>query len=158
MTLLYPFYESPVRKTVLEALSQACRSVEPFDVSLPILDRFGHGSSSTIWLKPDPTAALCDLHNILWLACPECNDVRRHEGGFTPHLSVEQVKGAGAWVSILETLQNTWSPLTFCADRITLIGRNDPPEDVFRPVWEVMLGTGEIVEFSDEKGACYAHE
>ncbi len=146
VTLMYPFLEGIPRETALERLSTACQSLAPFDVSLNRLERFRHRSSNTIWLKPEPTEALRRLHDSVWSACPECDEVRKHSDGFTPHLSIGQVKGEAACLSLLETLQNSWSPITFRADRISVIARKDPPDDVFRSLWEIGLGHGEVVE------------
>ena len=146
VTLLYPFYESTASQTAARSLAQVCQDVVPFDVSLPDLSRFRHRSSHTIWLKVEPADALRNLHNVLWSACPDCVDVRQHADGYTPHLSVGQVKGEEACVSLVETLQKEWSPLTFRADRIAIIARKDPPDDVFRTVHEIALGTGTVTE------------
>ena len=149
VTLLYPFLEGLACETSLVALSRACASVSSFVVSLSRLSRFRHRSSHTIWLRPEPSDALRNLHKNLCAADPGCVHVWTHADGFTPHLTVGQVQGEEACDSLVEILQNEWTPLTFRGDRISVIAREDPPEDIFKVLYEIELGTGEMIEVDD---------
>jgi 2'-5' RNA ligase len=158
VTLLYPFFEGFARETSLDSLSRACVDASPFEVSLSGLSRFRHRSSNTIWLKPEPADALRNLHKKLCSASPGCVHVWAHADGFTPHLSVGQVQGEEACDSLLAILQNEWTPLTFRADRISVIARDDPPEDIFKVLYEIELGTGEMIEIDDGGQGTSAYE
>ena len=61
-----------------------------------------------------------------------------------PHLSVGQAKGDDRCAQIQQELQNGWSPIAFTADRVALIWRNEPPDDIFRVYKEIILGSGEV--------------
>jgi hypothetical protein len=41
---------------------------------------------------------------------------------------------------MLSTVRGDWTPLSFRADRVSLIARDDPPDDVFRVEQEIALG------------------
>ena len=62
---------------------------------------------------------------------PECDDVGRFPGCYTPHLSVGQVRGKKAHASCAALLA-AWRPLSFTVTHACLIWRNNPPDDVFR--------------------------
>ena len=75
---------------------------------------------------------------------PDCDDVARYRDGFTPHLSIAQVRGERQMVALKEELQTVWQPIAFRAHEISLIWRCDPPDDVFRIGQTVSLGAGEL--------------
>ena len=81
-----------------------------------------------------------DLHAALWGACWEEEASRPPWRGFRPHLSVGQVRGRPALVRVLEGLRRSWYPVDFGVDRVSLIRREDPPDDIFRVACEVPLG------------------
>ena len=70
---------------------------------------------------------------------PDCDDVTRFTGGFTPHLSVGQFRSQEAHTFCVN-LQATWQPLAFTLAHVNLIWRNDPPDDVFRIGPVLLLG------------------
>lgn len=147
VTLLYPFAPFAEFDGILDQLSAGCRAVLPFEVALQQIRSFDHGQGRhTIWLDPEPAQPIDDLQRAVWSQLPDYDDVRSFQSGFTPHLSVGQAKGEEACVRIEQELRQGWSPLTFTADRVALIWRNDPPDDVFRVYREIALGTGEVLD------------
>jgi 2'-5' RNA ligase len=132
ITLLYPFRPRSEFDVLVEAFAQVCSCLSPFEVEMADLRWFQHRSSYTVWLAPEPQDAFVNLQAALWRIVPDCDDVCQHRGGFTPHLSVGQVRGRGALRRLLAELQSAWTPIRFCASEIRLIWRNDPPDDVFR--------------------------
>ena len=52
--------------------------------------------------------------------------------GFTPHLSVGQVRGEQRMLALQQGLQAAWQPITFTVREVNLIWRGEPPDDVFR--------------------------
>jgi RNA 2',3'-cyclic 3'-phosphodiesterase len=148
VTLIYPFIpHHDFGQETLGGLTQACLGVEPFEVTLARFKDFRHGKENhTIWLAPEPGDELDLLQGQLAEAFPEYDDVRSFPAGFTPHLSVGQIKGDDVCAQFLQSLQVSWSPITFVADRISLIWRNEPPDDVFRVYKETMLGSGDVVD------------
>ena len=141
VTLLYPFYPRDAWDAAIGPLMQACRRIQAFQVELATFRTFRHRDSYTIWLAPEPKASIVELQTALWRAAPECEDTRQYAGGFTPHLSVGQVRGDEHMRRLASTLQETWAPIRFAAAEIQLIWRNDPPDDVFRVGHKIELMT-----------------
>ena len=139
ITLLYPFRPRTDWDALLAPLAGACAGIEPFAVTLGVFDRFRHGRSTTVWLAPQPAAALIALQTALWRVVPDCDDTRRHGAGFTPHLSVGQV-ASGRADGQLAALRASWEPASFAATEVQLIWRGDPPDDVFRVGERLALG------------------
>lgn len=145
ITLLYPFYPKAHFERVVDQLAVACKRVDVFTLTFSRLQYFQHGRSSfTLWLAPEPNEAVCALQEALWKAVPECDDTRNHKGGFTPHLSVGQVRSRHELDAVLPELQTHWATLTVQAKQVDLIWRNDKPDDVFRVGYSIGLGTGDI--------------
>jgi 2'-5' RNA ligase len=132
ITLLYPFRLVSAFEQVMAALAQACRSLEPFEVQLTRFDLFAHSRrNATLYLVPEPARRLKVLQKALLEIVPDCDDVTRFTGGFTPHLSVGQTRSQEAH-ALCAGWQATWQPLAFTLAHVYLIWRNDPPDDVFR--------------------------
>ncbi len=142
ITLVYPFRPLHEFRVLAERFACACAQIAPFEVEMTALGWFRHRSSHTLWLAPEPKETLVRLQTALWRVVPECDETRRHKGGFTPHLSLGQVRGREALNELLERLRRTWTPIRFTASEISLIWRNDPPDDAFRMGQAVRLGAG----------------
>jgi 2'-5' RNA ligase len=141
ITLLYPFRPREMFAEAAVALRTAVTHVDPFDVTLREIRHFHHGRGSyTIWLAPEPADRLRHLQAALQAAIPDCDDVTRYAGSFTPHLSLGQAHGAAALEERIRLLQEGWTPLTLTVTCVSLIWRNDPPDDVFRVDRHVPLG------------------
>jgi 2'-5' RNA ligase len=141
VTLLYPFRPRGEFLAVADALAAACAGIEPFEVTLSEFSFFAHGPKGfTLWLAPEPAAPLVALQEAVWRCAADCDDVRRFAGGFTPHLSVGQVKGRARLERLRASLQADWRPLHFVAGEVAMIWRADPPEDVFQVDRTVALG------------------
>jgi 2'-5' RNA ligase len=140
ITLVYPFRPQHEFGALAERFVHACAQIPPFQVEMATVGWFQHRSSYTLWLAPEPKETLVRLQTALWRVVPDCEDTRRHEGGFTPHLSLGQVRGREALSELLAEVQRAWSPIHFLASEISLIWRNDSPDDAFRVGQAVRLG------------------
>jgi 2'-5' RNA ligase len=141
ITLLYPFRPCADLPGLCPALEKACAALRPFEVRLAELRYFHHEHERyTLWLAPEPEDTLVQLQESLWQLVPECDDTRRFGRGFTPHLSLGQVRGHLELMQLLEHLQDDWEPLTFTADAVNVIRRGDPPDDVFQVERALPLG------------------
>jgi 2'-5' RNA ligase len=141
VTLIYPFRAPEELDALAPLLAEACRGVEPFDLELREFRFFSHGRGSfTMWLSPEPAEALARLQEALQAAVPDCDDVRRHPKGFTPHLSVGQVRDRRALRGLLADLQAAWRALRCRAEAVSMIRRGDPPDDCFRVDRTILLG------------------
>jgi 2'-5' RNA ligase len=132
ITLLYPFVPVNEWDASADRLHDACCSKSPFQVSITEFRTFRHARGSTLWLAPEPRSDLVALQAAMVEAIPECDDTSRHKGGFTPHLSVGQIRSSTRLEETLSKLQASWSPIRFAVSKVALIWRKDPPDDVFR--------------------------
>jgi 2'-5' RNA ligase len=140
ITLLYPFRPREQFDAVAVLLAQACHSWRPFEVTLAELRYFRHGRRNcTMWLAPEPAQSLVELQAALQTTVPDCDDVSRHPNGFTPHLSLGQTT-TRRLDALLASLSRSWQMVSFVADRVSLIWREDPPDDVFRVDRTISLG------------------
>jgi RNA 2',3'-cyclic 3'-phosphodiesterase len=145
ITLLYPFRPRDEFAELAHRLSAVCAGIEPLRVELMELRCFRHRRESfTLWLAPEPRAALIRLQALLGSVVPDCDDVTHNRDGFVPHLSVGQVRGERQMITLQETLQAAWQPIAFTAHEISLIWRGEPPDDVFRVGQTVSLGAEEL--------------
>ena len=141
ITLLYPFRSREEFAELAVQFREALRTVTPFEVVLANFRYFPHrGNRFTLWLEPQPREPLVKLQTALWQVVPDCDDTRRFRNGFTPHLSVGQVRGKRQRDRMLASLQRDWQSLRFTVREVALIWRNDPPDDMFR--------VGEVISFT----------
>jgi 2'-5' RNA ligase len=125
INLLYPFVPRQHFALALPLLATACQQVPAFEVTLTRLQSFRHASGrGTVWLMPEPRAALVQLQVTLQAAFPDYREQSRFAGGFTPHLSVGQVASRRALQPLLTTLQTSWQPLRFVLEAVALIWRD----------------------------------
>lgn len=142
VTLLYPFRPRSEFDVVANQMRQACALIQPFEVRLTEFREFRHGRDShTLWLAPEPPEELVRLQAALQSVVQDCDDTTRYAAGFTPHLSVGQVRGRAALARLKNELQDRWAPLWFTLREVSLIWRNPPPDDVFRVDRTFPLGT-----------------
>ena len=140
ITMVYPFRPKEEFHILAADLSNLCQEFEPFEVELGQFCFFGHAKKKyTLWLAPEPESKLVDLQSEFVKIVPDCNEVNLFPGGFTPHLSVGQVRGQRKMHTLLLELQQNWKPISFIVREISLIWRGDPPDDVFRVAHEVAL-------------------
>jgi hypothetical protein len=126
--LLYPFAPRAAFADVAPLLAATCADTAPFAITLSRFGVFVHGTrGATIYLRPEPAELLVVLQTRLWQALPAYDDTCRHAGGFTPHLSVGEARGAVEAHNLAERLVVDWAPITFVAPTGQLIWRGDRP-------------------------------
>ncbi|MFH1742756.1 MAG: 2'-5' RNA ligase family protein [bacterium] len=142
ITLLYPFRLREQLAASAQELAETCCEIAPFEIRLSSFPHFVHGRGShTIWLAPEPVELIRQLHKSLVSTFPDCDDMAGHRGGFTPHLSVAQIKGRERMRALTDAWAEEWQPILFDLHEIALIERGDhPPDDVFRVFKTVSLG------------------
>ncbi len=132
ITLIYPFRPQATFKRVATDLARACLTIAPFEIRLQRFDFFVHSPRrATFYLAPEPAGAIKALHQALLVEVPDCSDTSCFAGGFTPHLSLGQAHSREV-EAMCRRWQATWRPLTFTLEKIHLIWRNNPPDDIFR--------------------------
>jgi len=141
ITMLYPFHPRNRFDFYFKLFSQALKSFQPFELKLKEFRHFHHGKQNyTIWLNPEPKHKVVELQEKLLNQAPDCNDANKFKGGFTPHLSVGQVKGKSKFNSLFNQLQEKWNQIAFSVDKIALIWRNkENPKDPFKTIKEIGL-------------------
>ena len=141
LTLLYPFAPKRDFTRMLPELAQAVWEQKPFELTLARFSSFRHGRESyTVWLEPTPAEPLAKLHRALMGTLPQFGDTGSFKGGFTPHLSVGQIEGAGKLKRLLGELNENWEPLHFAVTELSLISRKAPPNDIFQVDRQISLG------------------
>ena len=141
ITLIYPFCSLADFPKMAEQISEYCRDLKSFELSLTSFSSFSHGKGHfTFWLKPEPNETLLDLHAAIWTAIPFDEDFAPRIGKFTPHLSVGQVRGRTQRDELVAKFQHDWQPLSFSVASVHLIARKDPPNDTFEIVETIAFG------------------
>lgn len=141
INLIYPFRPKEEFEFSVGQFSRVCKNIEPFEIKLEEFFFFRHNRDCyTIWLAPEPKEAMVELQTMLWNVVPDCDDARKYEGGFTPHLSVGQASGEATVLQLLNMFQADWKTMLFTVNEVCLIWRDNPPNDVFRVVCTVSLG------------------
>jgi 2'-5' RNA ligase len=141
ITLVYPFRPAGEFERAVGRLGPICGGVPRFELRLAQFDTFRHHRDSyTLWLKPEPEEPLVALQGPLWSACWEEEAPRPTWGRFRPHLSVGQARGRPAMLLLIDGLRRHWQPVTFEVECVSLIRREDPPDDIFRVAHQIPLG------------------
>ena len=141
ITLLYPFRPRPEFDQLAERFSSACEAIAPFQVELAEMRFFRHRHEQFyVMAGPRAQGGFGPFAGVLGSVVPDCDDVVKHRDGFTPHLSVGQVRGERQRLALQQALQAAWQPLAFMAREISLIWRGEPPDDVFRVGQTVTIG------------------
>lgn len=142
ITLLYPFLAAASYRHQCEDLLRACAQLSPFPLALRTLHLFQHGKDGhTLWLAPEPPDPIRELQAALLAVTPHCDDTARFPSGFTPHLSLGQMRGSEKAEHLCARIQQHWLPLQFMVDRIYYIRREEPPQDVFHIEDSLPLGS-----------------
>lgn len=124
VTLLYPFRPREQFDRIEPLLRTACAQVAPFGARFQEIRSFEHSPHSyTLWLAPEPEKAFRALQSALQSQVPDCDDVGRYPGGFTPHLSLGQSHDPRELESRLADLRRGWAPLEASVGEIALIAR-----------------------------------
>jgi 2'-5' RNA ligase len=132
INLLYPFRPRSQFAFLAERFASVCHSLSTFTITMREVKYFEHGNGNyTLWLAPEPTEPLRHLLTILQQIVPDCQDTSGHAQGFVPHLSLGQAKGQESFRKLLGTLQREWQTMSFSVSQISMIWREEPPNDTF---------------------------
>jgi 2'-5' RNA ligase len=142
ITLAFPFRPKEEFESLAPQFEEACAGVAPFEIELAEFRFFDHGRDSfTLWLAANPVEPVIALQAAVMRVTPDCDDVARFAGGFTPHLSVGQAHGEPIMQKLRESLQSRWKPVRFQISEFCLIWRGETrPDDTFRVGCKVRLG------------------
>lgn len=124
INLLYPFVLPAEFNVARRILASVCGRHVQFRITLREFRSFSHGARShTIWLAPEPAEPIIRLQAALQESFPDCTDLSRFGGGFTPHLSLGQAGSRTQLEERLKELRESWVPLEFTVRKAYLIRR-----------------------------------
>lgn len=133
ITLLYPFLPPAEFNDYQFELNELCRSIPIFHLQLKKLKFFQHGNYRfTIWVEPEPTEPIRTLAEKLRSLFPDCDDTFRFPAGYTPHLSLGQIRGKENMKESFANLKREWKALNWLVTECHYISRKKPPEDIFK--------------------------
>ena len=140
ITLLYPFRPKAEFKYIKEEFEDFCSQIKSFIVNFRIFNYFHHRPQNfTIWLHPESNGLISNLQAELLRIVPDCNDVNKHKNGFTPHLSVGQIKGKKNLIKIIKRLQNSWKEIKFTVNCVYFISRENNNQSKFEIINQIDL-------------------
>jgi len=133
ITLIYPFRPESEYDTLEQKFSAVCREIKPFEITLNSFKYFNHGHQNfTLWIAPEPTYSITNLQKNIQMLVPDCNDVNLYKSGFTPHLSVGQIKEKKILREIIQQLETKWYEIKFTLNKIYFIAREKCKESLFQ--------------------------
>ena len=140
ITLLYPFRPKTEFNDLEKGFIDLCSNIKQFEIFFRKFKYFRHTHQNyTIWLNPEPNDLIIQLQAHLLKIVPDCNDVNKHKNGFTPHLSVGQIKGKDNLNKISNKLQNSWIELKFTVDSVYFISRENNKQSKFKVFKKITL-------------------
>jgi len=126
ITLLYPFRPKNQFYEFGQKFSDTCDQIKPFEITLNRIEYFFHGHQNyTMWLNPEPKELLIEPQTNLVKIVPACNDVNNYKNGYTPHLSIGQIKGKNKLHKTISELESKWKQLSFVLKEIYFISREN---------------------------------
>ena len=140
ITLMYPFRPQSEFKSLDRSFLTLCKGIKSFEISLSKIKQFFHSKQNyTLWLAPEPESLIINLQTKLLAITPDCNDVNLFQGGFTPHLSVGQIKGNQELTKFKKKIQETWIPIKFKAKSVYFIARESQRSSRFEITDEFLM-------------------
>lgn len=151
VNLVYPFVRADYHERCIPALSDALRSVEPFQLRLASLRTFGGPSRGVLWVDPVAPALACqhqdrkpvvELYTALARTLSLLRGVDAPARPFTPHMTVTHTRSRDEAVRLLAECRVEWAaacPGPFQVDEVYVL-RRDGATDPFRKAWVLPLG------------------
>ena len=140
ITLLYPFRPKHEFNDLEKEFFKVCSHIKCFEVHFRLFKFFHHSHQNyTIWLNPEPYDLISQLQAELLTIVPDCDDINKHKNGFTPHLSVGQIKGKKNLIKIINKLQNTWKEIKFTLNCVDFISRENNKKSKFEIINKIPL-------------------
>lgn len=141
ISLLYPFVPHARLHGAAREVAEVVAAHQPFRLELARLGFYTHRKGRiTVRLEPSPVPPVDRLHRALLERFPECDDTARHEGGFTPHLSLGVFLQRSEARIVRDGLEASWRPLAFDVTHVSLLARSGYEKDPFEVVASLPLG------------------
>ena len=140
ITLFYPFVPHEDFSKIRYQLQQVCKNIQPFSLTLDEIGHFKQRRGNFIlWAGCKEQQPLQDLHSALSLSIQKFMEVKKRP--FHPHLTIGRLGSKESFDQVHPSIESDWEPLKWTVDKVSLIWRNDPPDDVFRIDSEILLGS-----------------
>jgi len=140
ITILYPFRPKNEFSDLKKEFERLCSHLEPFEIFFRNFKYFHHRHQNyIIWLNPEPYGLINHLQIELLKVVPDCDDINKHKNGFTPHLSVGQIKGKKNLIRVIDKLQNSWKELKFTLNSVYFISRENNKQSKFEIINTIPL-------------------
>ncbi|MFX1236709.1 MAG: 2'-5' RNA ligase family protein [Promethearchaeota archaeon] len=133
VNLIYPFRPEIEFDSLTPEFENKCKKIESFEVSLKDFKYFHYGKNRyTVWLEPTPTSPIKALQSEILKIVPDCDDLNKHKGGFTPHLSVGQINRKINLKEMVDSFKRSWETIRFTIKEIYFITRQKNNESSFQ--------------------------
>ncbi|BBM84291.1 RNA 2',3'-cyclic phosphodiesterase [Candidatus Uabimicrobium amorphum] len=140
ITLFYPFIPHENFYNIQYDLQQTCKHIKPFSVKLDTVGHFKQRKGNFIlWTGCEEQQEMQGLYKSLKLLLQNKTEVKKRP--FHPHLTIGRMRDADKFEDLKSNVESSWQTIEFEVNKISLIWRNDPPDDVFRIEYEVPLGS-----------------
>ncbi|MFX0148100.1 MAG: 2'-5' RNA ligase family protein [Candidatus Hodarchaeota archaeon] len=146
ITLIYPFKSEQEFDDLEKKFWEFCKEIHSFEITLKNFNYFTHRNQNfTIWLTPEPKDALIILQKKIQLIVPDCDEQNQYRSGFTPHLSVGQIRGKNNLINTLKNLEKNWKQQTFLLEEIYFIARDKDKNSSFQERKVIKLSSNKLV-------------
>ena len=137
ITLIYPFL--PVEKfpSIYEKLSVICQKQKPFSIHFDKFGFFSQRKRNVVWFAPSLRKPFIDLQHLLVESMPQLSQKKKE---FCPHMTMAHISQKEKTEEMIEKFTQELPPFSCTFDKISLIHRNDPPDDIFRIEKEIHFG------------------
>lgn len=133
INLIYPFVPLSKFNHIIHKIKPVCERIKSFPLTFKEIKYFKHGKQNyTLWLAPQPREKIISVQSKLITIFPRLDDLNRFKGGFTPHLSIGQIKGNTQFKKLLSHLQEKWEPISFTCGEIYFIHRTPQKNSPFQ--------------------------
>ena len=141
INILFPFVTADQLADTAHVLAAQLASFAPFEICFDDVSLFSHSAKShTFWLSPRTASGvdIAEIHRAAANLFPICDDSSSRKTGFSPHLTLGQVKGHTPDKAMLKAL---WPGGTFTCSRLFILARSTF-DDPFHVRHVVPLGGG----------------
>ncbi|MFO8018044.1 MAG: 2'-5' RNA ligase family protein [Promethearchaeia archaeon] len=141
INLMYPFVPRSKFDDITPRFKSKCQKLKHFEITLKKVNYFHHRRQNyTLWLDPEPKNRILNLYKTFVDILPQFNDLDRFKGGYTPHLSIGQLRGKGRFKKVFSQIQRKWKPLNFKLEEIYFINRKQQQNSRFMVIKTIPLG------------------
>ncbi|WP_372367299.1 RNA 2',3'-cyclic phosphodiesterase [Candidatus Uabimicrobium sp. HlEnr_7] len=138
ITLFYPFVPREHFQDTKKDLQNVCQNIKPFKITLDAVGKFKQRKGNFIlWVGCEEQQEIQNLYSSLSSALQNTMEIKKRP--FHPHLTIGRMRDAKVFDELKNNVQSTWQPVEWQVDNVSLIWRNNSPDDIFRIEHEIPL-------------------